>query len=149
MEHWFVPLSVCVAKNRSISLPLELEGHINNMLSISALGTHSRTSQTFKPSNRTTRITAPSNPWDYKNIIEKLQVLTGRVRGESTIGVPLHYLGSTQTLNHNVKHLCHWWKMIWLKNSKSSDTHKLYQMLTEHWNFINRLKSFIVSVETI
>uniref|UniRef100_A0A8D3BR29 Inositol 1,4,5-trisphosphate receptor n=1 Tax=Scophthalmus maximus TaxID=52904 RepID=A0A8D3BR29_SCOMX len=38
------------AKSRSISLPLDLESQIGSMLTI-----------------------APSNPWDYKNIIEKLQ----------------------------------------------------------------------------
>lgn len=62
------------AKSRSISLPLDLESHISSMLSSSALNSLSRSNPNYKSLSRTTRTTSPSNPWDYKNIIEKLQV---------------------------------------------------------------------------
>ncbi|MEQ2179190.1 Inositol 1,4,5-trisphosphate receptor type 3, partial [Goodea atripinnis] len=61
------------AKNRSISLPLELEAQINNVLSSSALNTLSRSNPNYKSSTRSSRSIVSSNPWDYKNIIEKLQ----------------------------------------------------------------------------
>lgn len=62
------------AKNRSICLPLDLEAQINSMLSSSALNSLSRTNPNYKSSSRSIRPSAPTNPWDYKNIIEKLQV---------------------------------------------------------------------------
>ncbi|XP_012780770.1 inositol 1,4,5-trisphosphate-gated calcium channel ITPR3 [Maylandia zebra] len=61
------------AKSRSISVPLELEAQINTMLSTSALNSLSRSNPNYKSSSRLTRPSAPTNPWDYKNIIEKLQ----------------------------------------------------------------------------
>ncbi|KAM4609857.1 LOW QUALITY PROTEIN: inositol 1,4,5-trisphosphate-gated calcium channel ITPR3-like [Polymixia lowei] len=61
------------AKSRSISLPLDLESQMNSMLSTSALNSLSRSNPNYKSSSRSSRPTAPSNPWDYKNIIEKLQ----------------------------------------------------------------------------
>lgn len=67
-------LCLCPAKARSISLPLELEAQINNVLSSSALNSQSRSNPNAKSLSRSTRPMAPSNPWDYKNIIEKLQV---------------------------------------------------------------------------
>ncbi len=73
-DNLFVSLTVSTAKIRSIPLPLELEAHVNMMLShINAL-TLSRSSQSNKSLSRLTRPAAPTNPWDYKNIIEKLQV---------------------------------------------------------------------------
>uniref|UniRef100_A0A4W4FP35 Inositol 1,4,5-trisphosphate receptor n=1 Tax=Electrophorus electricus TaxID=8005 RepID=A0A4W4FP35_ELEEL len=60
-------------KSRSISLPVELEAHVNVMLSNSSLNTLTRSNPSFKSATRSTRSTAPNNPWDYKNIIEKLQ----------------------------------------------------------------------------
>lgn len=62
------------AKTRSISLPLDLEAQITSMLSSSALNSLSRSNPNYKSTSRSSRPTAPSNPWDYKNIIEKLQV---------------------------------------------------------------------------
>lgn len=64
------------AKSRSISLPLDLEAQISSMLSTSALNSLSRSNPNYKSSSRSSRPSAPSNPWDYKNIIEKLQVHT-------------------------------------------------------------------------
>ncbi|KAM7404201.1 hypothetical protein PAMP_011568 [Pampus punctatissimus] len=61
------------AKSRSISLPLDLEAQISSMLSSSALNSLSRSNPNYKSSSRSSRTIAPSNPWDYKNIIEKLQ----------------------------------------------------------------------------
>ncbi|KAK5895238.1 hypothetical protein CesoFtcFv8_011850 [Champsocephalus esox] len=61
------------AKSRSIALPLDLESQISCMLSSSALNSLSRSNPNYKSSSRSSRPVAPSNPWDYKNIIEKLQ----------------------------------------------------------------------------
>ncbi|XP_077567065.1 inositol 1,4,5-trisphosphate-gated calcium channel ITPR3 [Stigmatopora nigra] len=61
------------AKTRTISVPLDLEGQISAMLSTSALNSLSRSSTSYKSTSRSIRPVAPSNPWDYKNIIEKLQ----------------------------------------------------------------------------
>lgn len=67
------------AKSRSIALPLDLEAQISSMLSTSALNSLSRSNPNYRSSSRSSRPIAPINPWDYKNIIEKLQVhdLTG------------------------------------------------------------------------
>uniref|UniRef100_A0A3Q3WHC1 Inositol 1,4,5-trisphosphate receptor n=1 Tax=Mola mola TaxID=94237 RepID=A0A3Q3WHC1_MOLML len=61
------------AKSRSISLPLDLEAQISSMLSTSALNSLSRSNPNYRSSSRSSRPIVPSNPWDYKNIIEKLQ----------------------------------------------------------------------------
>uniref|UniRef100_A0A8C1LRK3 Inositol 1,4,5-trisphosphate receptor n=1 Tax=Cyprinus carpio TaxID=7962 RepID=A0A8C1LRK3_CYPCA len=66
-------LTVPTAKIRTIPLPLELENHVNIMLSHSNALTLSRSSHSNKTLSRLTRAAAPTNPWDYKNIIEKLQ----------------------------------------------------------------------------
>lgn len=63
------------AKSRSISLPLDLEAQISIMLSSPALNSLSRSNPNYKSPSRSSRPVAPSNPWDYKNIIEKLQVV--------------------------------------------------------------------------
>ena len=68
------PRLLAVAKGRGITLPLDLEGQISVMLSSSALNSLSRANPNYKSSTRGTRPSTPSNPWDYKNIIEKLQV---------------------------------------------------------------------------
>uniref|UniRef100_A0A665VJ58 Inositol 1,4,5-trisphosphate receptor n=1 Tax=Echeneis naucrates TaxID=173247 RepID=A0A665VJ58_ECHNA len=61
------------AKTRSISLPLDLEAQISSVLSSSALNSLSRSNPNYKSSTRSSRPIVSSNPWDYKNIIEKLQ----------------------------------------------------------------------------
>uniref|UniRef100_A0A8C2YVU7 Inositol 1,4,5-trisphosphate receptor n=1 Tax=Cyclopterus lumpus TaxID=8103 RepID=A0A8C2YVU7_CYCLU len=61
------------AKSRSIAIPLDLEAQISIMLSSSALNSLSRSNPNYKSSLRSSRPVAASNPWDYKNIIEKLQ----------------------------------------------------------------------------
>ncbi|XP_048064932.1 inositol 1,4,5-trisphosphate receptor type 3 isoform X3 [Megalobrama amblycephala] len=60
-------------KSRSIPLPVELEAHVNMMLSHSNSLSLSRSGHSNKNLSRLTRAAAPTNPWDYKNIIEKLQ----------------------------------------------------------------------------
>ncbi|XP_067095628.1 inositol 1,4,5-trisphosphate receptor type 3 isoform X3 [Osmerus mordax] len=65
------------AKSRSISRPLDLEAQISSMLSLSALNSMSRSNPNYKSSSRSSRPAAANNPWDYKNIIEKLQVRGG------------------------------------------------------------------------
>ncbi|TDH11017.1 hypothetical protein EPR50_G00081930 [Perca flavescens] len=61
------------AKSRSIALPLELEAQISTVLASSSLNSLSRSNPNYKSLSRSSRTIAPSNPWDYKNIIEKLQ----------------------------------------------------------------------------
>uniref|UniRef100_A0A3B4D1R0 Inositol 1,4,5-trisphosphate receptor n=1 Tax=Pygocentrus nattereri TaxID=42514 RepID=A0A3B4D1R0_PYGNA len=61
------------AKSRSISLPMELEAHINMMLNSSAVNSVSRPKPGYKNATLTARPASSSSPWDYKNIIEKLQ----------------------------------------------------------------------------
>ncbi|XP_028652407.1 inositol 1,4,5-trisphosphate receptor type 3 [Erpetoichthys calabaricus] len=58
------------AKSRSITLPLELDSQINRQSMSSMQNIQSRN---FKAAPRTNRLMTPTNPWDYKNIIEKLQ----------------------------------------------------------------------------
>ncbi|MGH0141198.1 UNVERIFIED_CONTAM: hypothetical protein FKN15_010726 [Acipenser sinensis] len=60
------------AKSRSIILPMDLDGQISTLLNNSALGSLSKNNPNYKSAARSTR-TAAQNPWDYKNIIEKLQ----------------------------------------------------------------------------
>lgn len=69
-----IKLSFSIAKARLICLPVDLEALVNMMLSNSSMNALSRANLNYKSSARSTRPTGPSNPWDYKNIIEKLQV---------------------------------------------------------------------------
>ncbi|XP_064155906.1 inositol 1,4,5-trisphosphate receptor type 3 isoform X1 [Anguilla rostrata] len=61
------------AKSRSLTLPMDLDSQISTMLSSSALSSLTRTNPNYKSLTRSSRPAAPNNPWDYKNIIEKLQ----------------------------------------------------------------------------
>ncbi|MCI4380792.1 hypothetical protein PGIGA_G00244100 [Pangasianodon gigas] len=61
------------AKTRSICLPVDLEALVNMMLNNSSMNALARANLNYKSSTRSTRPTGPNNPWDYKNIIEKLQ----------------------------------------------------------------------------
>uniref|UniRef100_A0A671YLY5 Inositol 1,4,5-trisphosphate receptor n=1 Tax=Sparus aurata TaxID=8175 RepID=A0A671YLY5_SPAAU len=80
------------AKSRSISLPLDLEAQISSMLSTSALNSLSRSNPNYKSSSRSSRPSAPSNPWDYKNIIEKLQVHTASKETSPLVNAELSVL---------------------------------------------------------
>ncbi|XP_023812775.1 inositol 1,4,5-trisphosphate receptor type 3 isoform X2 [Oryzias latipes] len=60
------------AKSRSIVVPPEVESHIKQM-SASSYNTLSRTNPQYKSVSRSSRPIPSSNPWDYKNIIDKLQ----------------------------------------------------------------------------
>lgn len=85
-----------VAKSRSISLPLDLEAQISSMLSTSALNSLSRTNPNYRSTSRSSRPVASTNPWDYKNIIEKLQVLKVQKHHQSHPGFV------TNTLNRQL-----------------------------------------------
>ncbi|KAF7210487.1 transcript variant X2 [Nothobranchius furzeri] len=61
------------AKNRSIPLSLELEALIKNVLANSVQNSLNRSNPNYKSMSRSARPIPSSNPWDYKNIIEKLQ----------------------------------------------------------------------------
>ncbi|MGH0141734.1 UNVERIFIED_CONTAM: hypothetical protein FKN15_031691 [Acipenser sinensis] len=65
-------VSGLLTKSRSIILPMDLDGQISTLLNNSALGSLSKNNPNYKSAARSTR-TAAQNPWDYKNIIEKLQ----------------------------------------------------------------------------
>lgn len=67
-------LTLSIAKTRSICLPVDLEALVNVMLSNSSMNALARANLNYKSNTRSTRPTGPNNPWDYKNIIEKLQV---------------------------------------------------------------------------
>lgn len=67
-------LTLFVAKTRSICLPVDLEALVNVMLSNNSVNALARANLNYKSSTRSTRPTGSNNPWDYKNIIEKLQV---------------------------------------------------------------------------
>lgn len=70
-------LSVPAAKGRAISLPMDLDAHISVLLSsgASCMLAAQRNAANYKATTRTfPRVTPMANQWDYKNIIEKLQV---------------------------------------------------------------------------
>lgn len=71
------PASPLLAKGRAILLPMDLDAHISSLLSSGASSTAAaqRNAANYKTATRTfTRVTPTANQWDYKNIIEKLQV---------------------------------------------------------------------------
>uniref|UniRef100_A0AAY4DE77 Inositol 1,4,5-trisphosphate receptor n=1 Tax=Denticeps clupeoides TaxID=299321 RepID=A0AAY4DE77_9TELE len=61
------------SKSRSITLPIELESQVNLMLKSVTQNSLSRSNPNYKSSTLSSRPPVPSNPYDYKNIIEKLQ----------------------------------------------------------------------------
>ncbi|KAL2103757.1 hypothetical protein ACEWY4_000625 [Coilia grayii] len=61
------------AKSRSISLPIELDSQMKIMLASVTQNSLSRSNPIYKSSSRSMRPPVPTNSWDYKNIIEKLQ----------------------------------------------------------------------------
>uniref|UniRef100_H2MVS4 Inositol 1,4,5-trisphosphate receptor n=1 Tax=Oryzias latipes TaxID=8090 RepID=H2MVS4_ORYLA len=64
--------TLSMTKSRSIVVPPEVESHIKQM-SASSYNTLSRTNPQYKSVSRSSRPIPSSNPWDYKNIIDKLQ----------------------------------------------------------------------------
>uniref|UniRef100_A0A452U656 Inositol 1,4,5-trisphosphate receptor n=1 Tax=Ursus maritimus TaxID=29073 RepID=A0A452U656_URSMA len=69
-----------VAKGRAISLPMDLDAHISSLLSsgASCVAAAQRNASNYKATTRSfPRVTPTANQWDYKNIIEKLQVGAG------------------------------------------------------------------------
>uniref|UniRef100_A0A8C9SUD7 Inositol 1,4,5-trisphosphate receptor n=1 Tax=Scleropages formosus TaxID=113540 RepID=A0A8C9SUD7_SCLFO len=63
------------AKSRGVTMPLELNAQLNATVNSGATGHQSRSSQPMKSMVRSRGPAPASNPWDYKNIIEKLQVI--------------------------------------------------------------------------
>lgn len=60
---------------------MDLDAHISLLLSsgVSCVAAAQRNASNYKASTRTfPRVTPAANQWDYKNIIEKLQVGVGR-----------------------------------------------------------------------
>lgn len=69
------------AKSRSIALPMDLDAHVSSLLNSSSTSTVQRNTSSYKTATRTfPRVSTTPNQWDYKNIIEKLQVW-GQARG--------------------------------------------------------------------
>ncbi|KAM6454037.1 inositol 1,4,5-trisphosphate-gated calcium channel ITPR3 isoform 1-T1 [Liasis olivaceus] len=63
-----------VAKSRSIALPMDLDAHASSLLNSSSVSSAQRNASNYKTASRTfPRVSATTNQWDYKNIIEKLQ----------------------------------------------------------------------------
>lgn len=70
------------AKSRSIALPMDLDAHVSSLLNSSSTSTVQRNTSSYKAATRTfPRVSATPNQWDYKNIIEKLQVRGGAQEG--------------------------------------------------------------------
>lgn len=66
-----------VAKSRAILLPMDLDAHMSAVLSSggSCSAAAQRSAANYKTATRTfPRVIPTANQWDYKNIIEKLQV---------------------------------------------------------------------------
>lgn len=73
------------AKSRSIALPMDLDAHVSSLLNSSSTSTVQRNTSSYKTATRTfPRVSTTPNQWDYKNIIEKLQVC-GREAGVAWI----------------------------------------------------------------
>ncbi|XP_020651503.3 inositol 1,4,5-trisphosphate-gated calcium channel ITPR3 [Pogona vitticeps] len=63
-----------VAKSRSIALPMDLDAHVSSLLNSSSITNAQRNAANYKTASRAfPRVSATTNQWDYKNIIEKLQ----------------------------------------------------------------------------
>uniref|UniRef100_A0A8C3EY50 Inositol 1,4,5-trisphosphate receptor n=1 Tax=Corvus moneduloides TaxID=1196302 RepID=A0A8C3EY50_CORMO len=76
-----------VAKSRSIALPMDLDAHVSSLLNSSSTSTVQRNTSSYKAATRTfPRVSATPNQWDYKNIIEKLQVRGRAWRGSGLQG---------------------------------------------------------------
>lgn len=68
------------AKGRAILLPMDLDAHISSLLNsgASCAAAAQRNASNYKSATRAfPRVTPTANQWDYKNIIEKLQVGVG------------------------------------------------------------------------
>lgn len=58
---------------------MDLEALVNMMLSNNSMNALARANLNYKSGMRSTRPTGPTNPWDYKNINEKLQVCESKL----------------------------------------------------------------------
>lgn len=75
---------------------MDLDAHVSSLLNSSSTSTVQRNTSSYKAATRTfPRVSTTPNQWDYKNIIEKLQVWDcrrgshGSVHGAGVAGVPL------------------------------------------------------------
>lgn len=78
------PTPLPSAKGRAISLPMDLDAHISSLLSsgTSCVAAAQRNASNYKTATRAfPRVMPTANQWDYKNIIEKLQVGGGLCSG--------------------------------------------------------------------
>lgn len=78
------PTPLPSAKGRAISLPMDLDAHISSLLSsgASCVAATQRNASNYKTATRAfPRVMPTANQWDYKNIIEKLQVGGGLCSG--------------------------------------------------------------------
>lgn len=76
------PVPVSPAKSRSIALPMDLDAHVSSLLNSSSTSTVQRNTSSYKAATRSfPRVSTTPNQWDYKNIIEKLQVRGRAVAG--------------------------------------------------------------------
>lgn len=67
---------------------MDLDAHISSLLSSSAscVAAAQRNASNYKAATRAfPRVTPTANQWDYKNIIEKLQVAVGLGPGHGTV----------------------------------------------------------------
>lgn len=66
---------------------MDLDAHVSSLLNSSSTSTVQRNTSSYKAATRTfPRVSTTPNQWDYKNIIEKLQVQQGRAwRGSGGI----------------------------------------------------------------
>lgn len=56
---------------------MDLDAHASSLLNSSSISNAQRNASNYKTASRTfPRVSATTNQWDYKNIIEKLQVQT-------------------------------------------------------------------------
>lgn len=83
------------AKSRAILLPMDLDAHMSALLSSggSCSAAAQRSAANYKTATRTfPRVIPTANQWDYKNIIEKLQVgmaaqPPGKARSKAVAGL--------------------------------------------------------------
>lgn len=76
------PCPCPAAKSRSIALPMDLDAHVSSLLNSSSTSTVQRNTSSYKAATRSfPRVSTTPNQWDYKNIIEKLQVQGRAWRG--------------------------------------------------------------------
>lgn len=78
---------------------MDLDAHVSSLLNSSSTSTVQRNTSSYKAATRTfPRVSATPNQWDYKNIIEKLQVQLHWQGGAGLAACPLCPLAVTGVL---------------------------------------------------